>query len=301
MTRTLDGVPAAQSLHHSCEWAIAEGRRKGRPAPVLASVHRSGAGPFQFYLRQQLKVAERIGAVVRDVALPESPWPTDLPGLVGRLDADPTVHGVLLEHPLPPAWPFAQAVQALRPEKDVDGVSPLSLGLLAAHRPVQIPAVVRAALRLAEHHGIAVAGRRVGVVGRSETVGGPLAAVLAGPGSGGDATVVVAHSKTPDLGKALAGCEVVFACAGRPGLLTRKNFPEGAALIDIGLSEVPDPDRPGKTRAAGDGDAVALDGWASALSPVPGGVGPVTVAALFANLVGAWERQTGVPAGRSSR
>lgn len=290
MTRKLDGVPAAAALAQGCEWAVAEGVRKGRPRPVLASVHRSVPTPFRFYLRQQLQMAERVGAIVRDVGLPDAPYPTDLPSLIGRLDADPQVHGVLLEHPLPAPWPYLDAIRTLRPEKDTDGVSPISLGLLASHRPVQIPAVVRAALRLAEHHGVKVAGRRVAVVGRSETVGWPMATVLASPGPMGNATVTVAHSKTPDLAGALAKAEVIFSCAGRPGLLTRSNVPEGCTVIDVGLADAPDPARPGKTRIAGDADAESLEGWVDALSPVPGGVGPVTVAALFANLIGSWER-----------
>ena len=295
MTRRLSGDPAADALLQSCEGSIAEGLRKKRPRPVLASVHRAGPAPFQFYLRQQIRAAERVGAEVRDVVLPASPWPTDLPSLLGRLDADPTVHGILLEHPLPPNWPYVEAIRQLRPEKDVDGVSPASLGLLASRQPLQVPAVVRGALRLAEHHGIALAGRRVAVVGRSETVGWPLATVLAAPGPLGNATVTVAHSKTPDLRASLAGSEVIFSCAGVPNLLDRTNVPEGASVIDVGLTEAPDPARPGKSHVVGDANAPDLDGWAGALSPVPGGVGPVCVAALFANLVGAWERQTGVP------
>jgi len=301
VTRKLDGAPAARAMIETAEWAIAGAVRKGRPRPVLAAVHRAGNTPFAVYLRQQQKTAERVGAVVRDVPLPEVPYPVDLPSLIGRLDADASVHGILLEHPLPAPWPFAEAIDRLSPPKDVDGISPRSLGLLAAHRPVQIPAVVRAALRLAEHHGIPLAGRRVGVVGRSETVGWPLATVLAAPGPSGNATVTVAHSKTPDLRAALAGCEVVFACAGRPRLLDRTNVPEGATVIDVGLTSEPDPARPGARRGVGDANAESLEGWAAALSPVPGGVGPVTVAALFTNLIAGWELQTGAPAGPGSR
>jgi methylenetetrahydrofolate dehydrogenase (NADP+)/methenyltetrahydrofolate cyclohydrolase len=299
MTRILDGPPAARAMLDIVEWAIAEGQRGGRPRPVLASVHRAGPSPFSFYLRQQAKTAERVGATFREVPLPESPWPVDLPSLLSRLDADPETHGILLEHPLPSPWPFREAIQRLRPVKDIDGVSPASLGLLSSHHPRHVPAVARAALRLAAHHGISVSGKRVAVVGRSETVGWPLATLLAGPGPQGDATVLVAHSKTPDLSQALEGAEVIFSCAGRPGLLTRMNVPRGCAIIDIGLTSVPDPTRPGGSRPVGDADAESLDGWVDALSPVPGGVGPVTVAALFTNLVAAWDALTGVPGGKS--
>lgn len=296
--RVLDGTGAARSLLDSVDWAIAEGVRRGRPRPQLVSVHRAGPTPFSGYLKQQVKIAERVGASLREIPLPETPWPVDLPALLGRLDAASENHGILLEHPLPAPWPFLEAIQQLRPAKDVDGVSPASLGLLVSRHPVHLPAVVLAALRLAQFHNVAVRGRRVGVIGRSETVGWPLATVLASPGPLGEATVVVAHSKTPDLAKALEGTEVLFSCAGRPKLLNRSNVPRGASIIDVGVSGVPDPARPGAFRSVGDADREELEGWAEALSPVPGGVGPVTVAALYANLVAAWEAQVGGP-GRS--
>ncbi len=294
MTRVLDGAPAARSLFDASEWAIAEGRRKGRAPPQLVSVHRGGDSPFGVYLRQQAKSAARVGAQFRDVPLPGSPRAIDLPGLLARLDADPQVHGILLEHPLPSPWPFAEAIDRVRPEKDIDGVSARSLGLLVSRRAVHVPAVVRAAVRLAAHHGVVVSGKRVAVVGRSETVGLPLAAVLGQPGPQGDATVTLVHSKTPDLAAALRDCPIIFSCAGRAGLLNRSNVPREATIIDVGLSVVPDPAAPDRRVPRGDADAADLDGWAAALSPVPGGVGPVTVAALFANLVAAWDRQIDV-------
>lgn len=290
MTRVLDGVPAARSLLDSAEWAVAEGVRKGRPPPRLVSVHRGSSSPFSVYLRQQAKTAARIGASFEEIPLPHGPAGVDLVSLLGRLDADERTHGVLLEHPLPKPWPFAEAIDRLRPEKDIDGVSSRSLGLLAARRPVHLPAVVRGALRLAEHHHVRLAGRRVAVIGRSETVGMPMAAVLGQPGPHGDATVTIVHSKTPDLGAAIHDCEVVFSCAGKAGLLTRSNTPRDAIVIDVGLSTVPDPANPARPRVVGDADLADLEGWADAISPVPGGVGPVTVAALFANLVAAWDR-----------
>jgi methylenetetrahydrofolate dehydrogenase (NADP+) / methenyltetrahydrofolate cyclohydrolase len=286
---------AARSLLDSVEWAIAEGVRKGRPRPALASVHRAGPTPFSNYLRQQAKIALRVGAHFREVPLPEAPYPANLPGLLARLDASGETHGILLEHPLPEPWPFAEAIEKVRPIKDIDGISPTSLGLLASRRPVHVPAVVRAAVRLAEHHHLKFAGRRVGIIGRSETVGAPLAALLSGPGPHGDATVVVTHSRTPDLRTALERCEILFSCVGKANLLDRTNVPREASIIDIGLVNIPDPMVPKGYRTVGDANVAELEGWADALSPVPGGVGPVTVAALYSNLISAWEEQVGVP------
>jgi methylenetetrahydrofolate dehydrogenase (NADP+)/methenyltetrahydrofolate cyclohydrolase len=291
VTESLAGAPVAARLLETARGRVEALARAGRSAPTLASVHRDSGGPFSVYLRNQAKAAASAGIGFRPVPVPANAGAEALVSTLRALDADPEVHAVILEHPLPPPLDFGRAVAALRPEKDVDGVTPASLGRLAARRPMNVPAVARAALEVAAHYGIALAGRRVGVVGRSETVGVPLALLLLRKGAGGDATVTVAHSGTPDLAAALSGCQVIFGCAGHPGLLNRAVVPRGAAVIDIGLTTLPDPSRPSGLRMAGDADAASLEGWASALSPVPGGVGPVTVAALMANAVDSRELQ----------
>jgi methylenetetrahydrofolate dehydrogenase (NADP+)/methenyltetrahydrofolate cyclohydrolase len=198
------------------------------------------------------------------------------------------VHGVLVEHPLPPPFDFFRALDELRPEKDVDGVSARNLGRLVGQRPVHIPAVARAAFAIARHYRLPLDGEPTAVVGRSTTVGLPLAVLLASPPPGGNAAVTVLHSKSGDLAARLRGVRTIFSCVGRPGLLDRETVPEGAHVVDVGISSVPDPDRPGTQVAVGDANARALDGWAGSLTPVPGGVGPVTVAELMAATVRSW-------------
>ena len=292
-TRLLDGKPVAQALLEQARTQVAQGRAEGRVQPTLASLHRGGATPFSVYLKQQGKNAEAAGLLFRDVGLPDGADAHALRSKVEELDRDPAVHAVIVEHPLPAELDFTGAVRLLRPEKDVDGVGPVNLGLLVARHTVQAPAVALAALEIARHYGVDVTGRRVAVLGRSETVGIPLALLLLAKGKGADATVTVAHSRTPDLAASLAGASVIFSCVGSPGLLTRSNVPEGAAVIDVGTSTVPDSTRPSGVRIVGDADARSLDGWASALSPVPGGVGPITVARLMLNAVHGWKMLTG--------
>lgn len=287
-TQRLDGRPVAEALRAEIRAAVAEGTARGRPPPSVVSVHRGGATPFSVYLRHQRRQAEELGLAFRDEALPPGADALGLAEALARLDGDPSVDGVLVEHPLPPEMDFAGAVGHLSPEKDLDGVSAENLGRLVQGRPTQVPAVARAALRIARHYRLALAGRPVAVVGRSPTVGIPLALLLLVRGAQGDATVTVAHSQTPALARALAPAEVIFSAVGHPGLLDRSNVPEGASVIDVGLSTVPDPNRPGAVRSVGDADAASLEGWVGALTPVPGGVGPVTVAELFAGAVGAW-------------
>ena len=261
----------------------------GRSGPALASVHLGVDSPFQFYLRRQRKAAEALGIRFEALSLPAGATAAELVSTVRRLDEDESIHGVLLEHPLPAPFDFRAAADALRPEKDVDGVGSINLGRLLGPRPLHVPAVALAALAIARHYRLPVEGEPVAVIGRSETVGLPLAALLASRPPGPSSTVTIAHSRTHDLRRALAHARTVFSCTGQPGLLTREILPEGAAVVDVGLSSVPDPTRPGGSRPAGDADPRSLDGWASALTPVPGGVGPVTVAELMQSTVESWE------------
>ncbi len=290
MTEIWSGAPVAATILQEVAAALEAGRERGWPPPTLLSIHQGGTTPFQPYLRQQERMAGRTGLGFRSHPLPSGATAGDLQDLVERANRDPSVDGVILEHPLPPALRFGDAVDRLRPEKDVDGVGAGNLGRLLAGRPVQVPAVARAALRTARHYFGPLAGRRVAVVGRSPTVGIPIALLAASRGPEGDATVTLAHSRTGDLAASLAGMEVIFSAAGRPGLLDRRVVPRGAAVVDVGTSAVEDPRGPGgPRRLVGDADPADLDGWAGARTPVPGGVGPVTVAMLAHNTIRAWQ------------
>ena len=290
VTVRLEGKPVAAARDSASRAAVAAAPA-GTPPPSLVSVHRGVESPFRFYLRRQAKAAAQVGIAFRDDPLGPTAGPSELVARLRALDADPAVHAVLLEHPLPPPFDFYAAVAVLRPRKDVDGVGPENLGRLVTQRPVHVPAVALAAIDIARHYHLPLEGERVAVIGRSETVGLPLALLLAGKSTGIDATVTLLHSKTRDLAGALAGARTIFSCVGRPGLLTRAVVPRGANVVDVGLSSVPDPSRPGGQVPAGDADAASLDGWADSLTPVPGGVGPVTVAELIANTVRAWQRR----------
>ncbi len=296
LTVRLEGKPVVAEIEATTRSRIASSPA-GSAAPSLVSVHRGVESPFRFYLRRQAQAAAKVGISFRDEALGPSAGPEDLVRLVRSLNADPHVDAVLVEHPLPPPFDFYAAVAELAPEKDVDGIGPANLGRLVAQRPVHVPAVALAAVAIARHYRLPLAGERVAVVGRSETVGLPLALLLAGKASGIGATVTVAHSRTRDLAAALAGARTIFSCVGRPGLLDRTAVPKGANVVDVGLSSVPDAGRPGGQRAVGDADAGSLEGWADALTPVPGGVGPVTVAQLMAGVALARQLRRPRPAG----
>lgn len=292
LTRWLQGRPVRDSILSDVRSRLGE-RGAESSRPVLASVHVGTNGPFSFYLKNQARTAEEVGIGFRDVALPEGAGTSDLRREIQALEQDRGIHAVLVQHPLPEGVDFRSAVDSLSPEKDVDGVGTANLGRLVAQTAIHAPAVALAVLQLLRHYSIPARGRRVLVIGRSSTVGLPLALLLTGRGEFGDATVTIAHSKTLRLAEVLAGTEIVVSCAGVPGLLTREVVPKGAIVVDVGLSSVPDASKPSGNRAAGDADAASLDGWAEALTPVPGGIGPVTVAQLMLNVVTAWKLQTG--------
>jgi methylenetetrahydrofolate dehydrogenase (NADP+) / methenyltetrahydrofolate cyclohydrolase len=291
VTLRLEGKPVAEALDAASRATIRAAPAGTRP-PSLVSVHRGVESPFRFYLKRQARAAAQVGIEFREKTLSPSDGARELTGRMHALDLDPNVHAVLLEHPLPAPFDFYQAVGELRPEKDVDGVSPANLGRLVAQRPAHVPAVALGAVAIARHYRIPLEGERVVVLGRSETVGLPLALLLAGKASGIHATVTIVHSKTRDLRAALSEARTIFSCVGRPALLNRTNVPQGAHVIDVGISSVPDPNRPGVQVAVGDADPAELEGWAGSFTPVPGGVGPVTVAQLMASTVLAWQRLT---------
>jgi methylenetetrahydrofolate dehydrogenase (NADP+) / methenyltetrahydrofolate cyclohydrolase len=295
MTERLEGRPVVEALDAETRAAIAKAGPQAAP-PSLVSVHRDTDSPFRFYLRRQGKGAAAVGVRFREEPMAPNDGRRELRARLTALDGDPGVHAILLEHPLPPPFDFYEAISAIRPEKDVDGVGPANLGRLVAQRPVHVPAVALAAVAVARHYRAPIEGEAVAVVGRSETVGLPLALLLSSRAPGMNASVTVAHSRVHDLAKVLRNARTIFSCVGRPDLLNRSNVPEGAYVIDVGTSSVPDPSKPSGSRSVGDADADALDGWAAGLSPVPGGVGPVTVSELMASTVKAWrlESQGGV-------
>jgi methylenetetrahydrofolate dehydrogenase (NADP+)/methenyltetrahydrofolate cyclohydrolase len=289
MTERLEGKPVAEAIRQRTRTRIEAGLAQGWRKPQLVSVHLGLPTPYYFYLKNQERAATQAGIEFRSEALPAGSGQVELEARLAALEADPAVDGVIVEHPLPAPFDFSQALSRLSPAKDVDGVGWVNLGRLVSGTAVQVPAVDLAGMAIAEHYHIPVSGRRVAVLGRSTTVGLPLALLLLAKGARGDATVLIGHSRTPNLAQALEHTELIMTCVGKPGLLNRSNVPKGAAIIDVGLSSVPDPTKPGGVRAVGDADAADLEGWASALTPVPGGVGPVTVAELMSNALHAWE------------
>jgi methylenetetrahydrofolate dehydrogenase (NADP+)/methenyltetrahydrofolate cyclohydrolase len=295
-TKTLRwaGKPVAEAREAELRAWVASAPQAGKRTPRLVSIALGEGTPFAVFQRQQRRMAEKLGIAFEALVLPEATPPATLRERLKALDGDPAVHGVILQHPLPPPLDFFELISTLSPEKDIDGVGSGNLGRLVAGRPLQVPSVARAVMSLLAHYRYEVPGKRVTVVGRSETVGLPLALLFLLRGAQGDATVTVAHSRTRELARATKEADLVVTCAGRPGLLTPEMIQPGVAIVDVGLSTRPDPSVPGGVVMAGDANAPRLEGVASALTPVPGGIGPVTVVELMANVLRSWAHLEGL-------
>ena len=288
MTEHLLGKPVAEAIESRVRTLIAEGlEARGRP-PSLVSLHRGLPSPFAAYLGRQRTAATRLGIRFSDVVMNPAGGAQELRHQLETLERSRDFDAVLVEHPLPEEFDFAGGLRRLSPEKDVDGVGEANLGRLVTQGPTHAPAVALAALAILDHYRVLLAGVQVAVIGRSATVGLPTALLLAAKAPNRNATVTLTHSGTRDLGAALAGHPVIVSCAGQPGLLTRRVVPEGATIIDVGLSAQPAPSTGTGMRLVGDVDASEMEGWARAFTPVPGGVGPVTVAELMLSATQAW-------------
>lgn len=237
------------------------------------------------YVRSKHRAAGAVGMRSFDHHLPATATQQEVEDLVRRLNADPAVDGMIVQLPLPDGLDGHRAVEVIDPAKDADGLHPHSLGLLVLERPGPIPATPRGVMRILEHYGIATAGTTAVVVGRSFLVGRPLSILLASKGV--DATVVQAHSRTRDLAALCAGADLLVAAIGRPHFITADFVKPGATVIDVGINRTDD-------GLVGDVDFEAVSAVAGAITPVPGGVGPMTVASLLANTVAAAEARAGV-------
>lgn len=238
-----------------------------RLAVVVATDDESSA----WYVRSIARAAAKVGIECDTVRLPSDAEPALIRAELVRLSADASVHGIILQTPLPPGAVAAELADAIAPEKDVDGANPLSLGRLAAGLPAFAPATAEAVVSLLDAHGIELSGRRVAVVGRSTVVGKPLAHLLLDR----DATVTVCHSRTTDLAAVTAEADIVVAAVGRAGLIRAEHVRPGAVVVDVGTNPTPE------GGLTGDVDAASVGPKAAALSPVPGGVGPITTALLL--------------------
>ncbi|MFA5550671.1 MAG: bifunctional 5,10-methylenetetrahydrofolate dehydrogenase/5,10-methenyltetrahydrofolate cyclohydrolase [Trueperaceae bacterium] len=265
--RRLDGKQAAADLVERLGAEVA-----ALPyTPKLVFVRVGDDPASASYVRSKERLAERAGVASEVVVLPATTSERELLSLIGRLNADPAVDGILVQLPLPGAVNTQAVLDAVDPAKDVDGLHPYNVGLLWSGRPALVPATPLGVIALLERYEVPLEGRKALVIGRSELVGKPLAALLLAR----HATVIMAHSRTSDLAELARQADVLVAAAGSPGLVGPAMVKPGAAVLDVGLTRV-------EGRIVGDvrPEVASVAGW---LTPMPGGTGPMTVAMVIAN------------------
>lgn len=273
--RILDGKAIAQALRAEAQAEIgALSEALGR-APGLAVVQLEGDPASARYVRTIGKLCEAVGAAFRLELLPANTSQASLDRLIAALNADEAVDGVLIQMPLPAGLSAERAIMALDHLKDVDGVHPINAGLLAQGRAAFAPNTPAGGMELLRRYGVELRGRRAAVVGRSAIVGRPMAQLL----TLADATVTICHSRTRDLGAVLRECEVVCVAAGHPGLITAEMIRPGATVVDFGTNVRAD------GSLVGDVEFASVVEVAGAITPVPGGTGPITNVMLLRNLI----------------
>ncbi len=289
--RTIDGKSIAAEVKEELGVRVAALSRGG-VVPGLAVVLVGDDPASAVYVRNKAKAAHKIGIDDRTVRLPAETTRAELLERIAELGDDTSVHGILVQLPLPSHLDPAGVIEAIDPSKDVDAFHPENVGLISAGRPRFLPCTPAGVREILRREKIPTAGRHVVIVGRSDIVGRPLAGMLLHRGDEGDATVTVCHSRTPDLAHHTRQAEILIAAVGVPELIRGDMIAEGAVIIDVGVNRVEDASRRRGYRLVGD---VAFDEAverAAAITPVPGGVGPMTIAMLLSNTVAAAERGT---------
>ncbi len=291
--KRIDGVAIAAKVMEEtrarAEALVARGIRPGLAVVLVGDDPASRA-----YVRSKDRRAAELGFHSVKKELPATTTQEELLQVVDELNRDPEVHGILVQSPPPAHIDEAAIVRAIDPAKDVDGFHPVNVAKLAMDDPTGfVPCTPMGCLRLLAEAGVETSGRRAVVVGRSMIVGKPMALLLLRKGPGGDATVTVAHSRSRDLAAIVREADIVIAAVGRPHFLGSDHIREGATVIDVGINRVEDPSISKGYRLVGDVDYDSVAERCEAITPVPGGVGPMTIAMLLSNTVTAAERLSG--------
>jgi methylenetetrahydrofolate dehydrogenase (NADP+) / methenyltetrahydrofolate cyclohydrolase len=277
----LHGKPVADAVLDGVRKGVAALLARTGTVPTLAVVLVGDFAPSRVYVANKKRAAERVGVASRDFIRPRGLSQSELIGLLRSLNEDPSIHGILLQLPLPRGLDEDAAIEAIAPDKDADGLHPTNLGRLLAGTPTVLPCTPAGCMEILDHYGADLKGAEAVVVGRSRLVGKPLAQLLLAR----HATVTTCHTRTRDLSEHTRRADVLCVAAGRPQTITGDMVKPGAWVIDVGINRLD------TGKLAGDVDFDSVSARAHAVTPVPGGVGPMTVAMLMRNTLTLTERQ----------
>jgi methylenetetrahydrofolate dehydrogenase (NADP+) / methenyltetrahydrofolate cyclohydrolase len=291
--RLMDGAMLAQKVRSEVAADVVALRQRG-VVPGLTVVLVGDDPASAVYVGGKEKASREAGMEGETIRLPSTTSEAELLALIERLNYDDTVHGILVQMPLPKSIDPDTVINHIRPEKDVDGFHPVNVGkLLIGHTDGFVPCTPAGIQRLLGEYGVRTAGAECVVIGRSTIVGKPMAALMVQSGPLGDATVTVCHSRTRDLAAHTRRADILIAAVGRARLVTADMVKPGAVVIDVGMNRIDDPTTKSGTRLVGDVDFDGVRHVASLITPVPRGVGPMTIAMLLRNTVRAAQRSAG--------
>jgi methylenetetrahydrofolate dehydrogenase (NADP+)/methenyltetrahydrofolate cyclohydrolase len=286
--RIIDGKEVADSVIADLTSRIAQLADNG-VTPGLAAVLVGENPASKTYVNMKAKKCSELGLYSDVIRRPAEIKQSELVEIVNDLNNNPDIHGILVQSPLPSHMDELSVTLTIDPAKDIDGFHPFNVGMMSIGRPGLLPCTPHGVIKLLEYYDLDPAGKEVVVVGRSNIVGKPLANMLIQKAPWANATVTVAHSRTPDLAAVASRADILIAAIGRPHTITGDMVKEGAIVIDVGVNRVDDPSAKKGYRLVGDVDFDACAERASWITPVPGGVGPMTIAMLMSNTVSAAE------------
>ena len=277
--KILDGKKVASEARERIAVIVKEIKKSGKVPPGLAVVLVGDNPASKVYVGQKEKACKEVGFESFLYRLPEETTQQELLELVAKLNEDPKVHGILVQLPLPKHLNETEVIEAIRPEKDVDGFHPMNLGKLVAGLPCTVPCTPKGIMYLLEYYGIEIEGKNAVVVGRSNIVGKPVAHLLLQK----NATVTICHSRTKNLEAITQEADILVVAAGKPHFITQHMVKKGAVVVDVGINRL-------ESGLVGDVDFDGVRMKASWITPVPGGVGPMTIAMLLQNTLEMYER-----------
>jgi len=282
--KIIDGKQIAEGLQAELKEEVAKLKQEGI-VPGLGVILVGQDPASQSYVTAKERACEEIGIYSDDNRLPADTTQQDLIALIKQMNADPKVHGILVQLPLPEHLNESEVLLAINPDKDVDGFHPINIGKMVTGRKAFLPCTPNGIIQLLLRSGVTIEGAHIVIIGRSNIVGKPLANMLIQKSPTGNATVTVCHTRTKDLPYHTRRADIIIAAAGRPNTVTADMVKEGVVVIDVGINRVEDATKKKGYRLVGDVDFEAVKEKASLITPVPGGVGPMTITMLLYNTV----------------
>lgn len=279
----LDGKKVSQAVKDELKIGVAQLFAEGKKVPHLAAILVGNDGASETYVASKVKSCEEVGFISTLIRFEAEISENKLLEKIRELNDDPDVDGILVQLPLPKHISDEEVINTIDPEKDVDGFHPVSIGRMVQGLPTFVPATPHGIMLMLEHYKINTAGMHAVVIGRSNIVGRPMSILLSENKNPGNCTVTLCHSKTKNIAEICQQADIVVAALGRPGFVKADWIKDGAIVIDVGITRVADATKKSGFRLAGDVDFENVSSKCSWITPVPGGVGPMTIAALMNN------------------